>query len=118
MLLPAYSLSKIEIMIQRKHNLSIMQKECNCSLDLSFLSFKMGYTLRKYKGQLISSLADQETRIKCHQIRSIFQHSPSCGSHTFSVDVTVLGSHWPKESTADMTSHELFSSSSYSTLIL
>ena len=38
-----------------------------------------------------------------------FQHIPSGGPHTTSIDVAELGSHWSKKSlTADMTSYNNF----------
>ena len=47
-----------------------------------------------HKGQLKSSQTDQDTPMKCDQMRFIFQHSPHCGLYSFSIGVAVLGYHW------------------------
>ena len=60
-----------------------------------------------YEVWLKSSKADQDTLI---EIRFIFQQSPPFSSHTSSIGVAELGSHWSKISTTDMMSaYELLS---------
>ena len=53
--------------------------------------------------------------MECDQMRFSFQQSASCGLHTSSTSVGLLGSHWlKKSSTADMTSsYKFFSQHSY-----
>ena len=49
-----------------------------------------------YEGWLKSSKADQDTLMKCNQMRFIFQHSPLFDSHTFSIGVAMLRFCWSK----------------------
>ena len=55
-------------------------------------------------------LADQDNFTKCDQMRLNFQHISFGSPYTSSFGVAVVGFHWSKSSTADMTlSYELFS---------
>ena len=63
-----------------------------------------------YEGWPQSSQVDQYILIECNQMRSIFQHSLLCSSHTSSIGVAVLGSFWSTKSSAVdmMSSYEFF----------
>ena len=43
-----------------------------------------------------TTLADQDSLVQCDQMKLIFHHSPSCVSHSCTVDVAVLGYQWYK----------------------
>ena len=52
-------------------------------------------------------LADQDTLMECDKMKFIFQERPLCRPH---IGVAVLGSHWSKKPSTDMTFlYELFS---------